>query len=113
MQNNNEVNEKDKHEFKTFVFEETKYKTLLTPKFENRVKWEKPDERKILSYLPGTLKKLAVKKGDKVEKGDVLLVFEAMKMMNTVKAQQKGVIKEIHMKVGDKFPKNQLLLEFE
>lgn len=113
MQNNNNDNEKGKLEYKTFVFEETKYKTLLTPKFENRVKWEKPDERKILSYLPGTLKKLAVKKGDKVKKGDVLLVFEAMKMMNTVKAQQNGVIKEIHMKVGDKFPKNQLLLEFE
>lgn len=113
MQNNNNEKEKGKLEFKTFVFEEAKYKTLLTPKFENRVKWEKPDERKILSYLPGTLKKLAVKKGDKVEKGDVLLVFEAMKMMNTVKAQQKGVIKEVHMKVGDKFPKNQLLLEFE
>lgn len=111
MQNNND--EKGKHDFKTFVFEETSYKTLLTSKFENRVKWEKPDERNILSYLPGTLKKLAVKKGDKVKKGDILLVFEAMKMMNTVKAQQNGVIKEIHMKVGDKFPKNQLLLEFE
>jgi biotin carboxyl carrier protein len=104
---------KEKPEFKTFVFEETSYKTLLTSKFENRVKWVKPDERKIHSYLPGTIKKIAVKKGDKVEKGQILMVFEAMKMMNTVKAGQKGVIKDVHVKIGDKFPKSQLLLEFE
>jgi biotin carboxyl carrier protein len=110
---NDDIKEKGKPEFKTFVFEETEYKTLLTSKFENRKKWEKPDEKKILSYLPGTLKKLAVKKGDKVEKGDLLLVFEAMKMMNTVKAQQKGKIKEILVKLGDKFPKNTILIEFE
>lgn len=108
-----DIKETDKPEFKTFVLEETKYKTLLTKKFETRVKWEKPDERKILSYLPGTLKKLAVKKGDKVEKGDVLLVFEAMKMMNTVKAETKGTIKDVHVSIGDKFPKNTLLLEFK
>jgi biotin carboxyl carrier protein len=110
---NNEDKEKDKLLFKTFVFEEAKYKTLLTSKFENRVKWEKPDEKKIHSHLPGTLKKLTVKKGDKVEKGDLLLIFEAMKMMNTVKAPQKGIIKEIHVALGDKFPKNTLLLEFK
>jgi biotin carboxyl carrier protein len=110
---NNEDKEKDKPHFKTFVFEEAKYKTLFTSKFENRVKWEKPNENKIYSLLPGTLKKLAVKKGDKVEKGDVLLVYEAMKMMNSIKAHQKGVIKEVYVALGDKFPKNTLLLEFK
>jgi biotin carboxyl carrier protein len=111
MQKDND--KKIKLEFKDFVFEETCYKTLFTTKFENRKFWVKPDERKILSYLPGTIKKISVKKGDKIEKGDLLMVFEAMKMLNTVKALKKGVIKEVHVKLGDKFPKNQLLLEFE
>jgi biotin carboxyl carrier protein len=105
--------EKVKLEFKDFVFEETCYKTLFTAKFENRKPWVKPDERKILSYLPGTIKKISVKAGDKINKGDLLLVFEAMKMLNTVKSSQKGVIKQIYVKPGDKFPKNQLLIEFE
>lgn len=108
----NNINEENR-EFKEFILEETSYKTLLTSKFENRVKWEKPDERKIFSFLPGTIKKIAVKKGDKVKKGDILLVFEAMKMMNTIKSQQNGTIKNVHLKIDDKFPKNQLLLEFE
>jgi biotin carboxyl carrier protein len=110
---NNDVNKNDKTELKTFVFEDTEYKTLLTKKFENRAQWKKPDEREIHSHLPGTMKKVEVKPGDKVEKGDVLVVYEAMKMMNSIKSNQKGIIKKVHIAVGDKFPKNTLLLEFE
>jgi biotin carboxyl carrier protein len=99
--------------FKILTIEDTDYKTTLTEKFESRVKWEKPDHRKICSFLPGTLIKLNVKIGDKVKPGQPLLIFEAMKMMNVVKANQEGVIKDILVKTGDKFPKNQLLLEFE
>lgn len=102
-----------KPEFKILTIQDTNYKTTFTDKFEKRVKWEKPDERKVWSYLPGTLIKLHVKKGDKVKLGQPLLVFEAMKMMNTVKASQEGIIGEILVKPGDKFPKNHLLLEFE
>lgn len=109
--------EKDKEggelQYKTLMIEDTVYKTLLTEKFENKTKWERPDERKIYSYLPGTLIKLLVKEGEKVKVGQPLLVFEAMKMMNTVKAYKDGVIGSIVVKPGDKFPKNHLLLEFE
>lgn len=112
MQNDKKA-ESEKPELKTLVIEDSHYKTLLTEKFLNKTKWEKPDERKIWSYLPGTLIKLNVKEGDKVKLGQPLLVFEAMKMMNTVKASQDGVIKNILVKPGDKFPKNHLLLEFK
>jgi biotin carboxyl carrier protein len=108
---NDDINEKQ--DFKTFVFEETKYKTLFTKKFEKRTPWVKPDEKKIHSHLPGTVKKLPVKKGDKVDKGQIILVFEAMKMMNNMRSEHKGIIKNVLVKVGDKFPKNQLLIEFE
>ena len=112
MQNDKKT-EGEKPQFKTLVIEDSNYKTLLTEKFLKKAKWEKPDERKIWSYLPGTLIKLNVKEGDKVKLGQPLLVFEAMKMMNTVKASQDGVIKNILVKPGDKFPKNHLLLEFK
>ena len=109
---NNDKKEKEKSEFKSFIFEETKYKTLLTKKFEKRTTWVKPDEKKVISFLPGTVKTL-VKKGDKINKGDVILVFEAMKMDNSVKAAISGKVKNVLVKPGDKFPKNHLLLEFE
>jgi biotin carboxyl carrier protein len=111
--NHDNTKEGEAPAFKTLTIEDTVYKTLLTDKFELRTKWEKPDARKIFSYLPGTLIKLNVKVGDKIKIGQQLLVFEAMKMMNNVKADQDGVIKDILVKPGDKFPKNQQLLEFE
>jgi biotin carboxyl carrier protein len=109
----NENTEGQKPEFKELLIEDTPYKTLFTEKFEKKTPWVKPDEKKVCSYLPGTLIKLYVKNGDHVKKGQPLLVFEAMKMMNTVKSAYDGVIKEIVVKPGDKFPKNHLLLEFE
>lgn len=112
MQKKN-TNEGEKLQYKTLTIEDTVYKTLLTNKYETRTKWIKPDERRIYSYLPGTLIKLNVKAGDTVKVGQPLLVFEAMKMMNTVKSDQAGKVKEILVHPGDKFPKNHLLLVFE
>lgn len=112
MQKKN-TNEGEKLQYKTLTIEDTVYTTLLTEKYENRAQWIKPDEKRIYSYLPGTLIKLNVKAGDTIKLGQTLLVFEAMKMLNTVKADQAGKIKEILVKPGDKFPKNHLLLEFE
>jgi len=103
----------EKLNFKTLVINETKYKTLLTTKFENRKAWEKPDEKKILAYLPGTAVKVNVKKGDKINAGQELMVFEAMKMKNSIRVQHAGVIKEVFVKVGDSFPKNFVMLEME
>ena len=103
----------EKKELKTLVINETKYQTLFTTKFENRKAWEKTDEKKILAYLPGTAVKVNVKKGDHVKAGQLLLVFEAMKMMNSVKAVNDGVVKEVYAKPGEAFPKNFVVLEME
>ncbi|HEX3010023.1 MAG TPA: acetyl-CoA carboxylase biotin carboxyl carrier protein subunit [Bacteroidales bacterium] len=109
----NDTHEGNKPQFKTLVIEDSHYKTILTDKYENRVKWEKPDEKKVYSFLPGTLIKFHVKEGDTVKKGQPLLVFEAMKMMNTIKAAHDGTVKDLVVKPGDKFPKNHLLLELK
>ena len=103
----------EKPNFQSFTVDETTYQTLLTPSFEKRKNWQKPDEKKILSSLPGTTIKVNVQKGDTVKVGQTILVFEAMKMMNTVTAYQDGVIKDIFVQPGDKFSKNHLIFEFE
>jgi len=45
--------------------------------------------------MPGLVLKILVSPGDEVEKGDGLLILEAMKMENEIKAAQKAVVEEI------------------
>ena len=98
---------------KTLVIQGEKYRTLLTKKFENRKKWEKPDTRKVVSVLPGTVVELYTKTGDMVDKDEVMLVLEAMKMRNTYYFPHSGKIKSVNINVGDKIPKGFLMIEYE
>jgi 3-methylcrotonyl-CoA carboxylase alpha subunit len=62
--------------------------------------------------LPGKLIALHVKVGDKVTRGQPLLVMEAMKMEHTVKASADCVIAAIHCTVNDFLQPDQLMVEF-
>jgi pyruvate carboxylase len=63
--------------------------------------------------MPGTVTKILCAEGDRVERGDHLLITEAMKMETTIQAPFKGVIKKIHVSDGTAIETNDLLLEFE
>ncbi len=63
--------------------------------------------------MPGLVVKVEVEPGQKINKGDGLLIVEAMKMENEIKAQSPGVIKEIKVKPGQPVEKNQILVVFE
>jgi biotin carboxyl carrier protein len=89
-----------------------RYQTRLTSKFINRKSWERPDERKVVAVIPGTIQKLLVKEGEEVAAGTSLMILEAMKMRNEVRAAIQGVVKKIHVKEGEQVPKGYLLLEF-
>lgn len=52
----------------------------------------------VKSIMPGVVIKLLVKEGDHVEKGQPLLVLEAMKMQNEIGAPGAGVVKALHVK---------------
>jgi acetyl-CoA/propionyl-CoA carboxylase biotin carboxyl carrier protein len=51
--------------------------------------------------MQGTIVKVLVDKGDRVEAGQTLAVLEAMKMENPITADREGVVKELHVKPGD------------
>ena len=104
---------KPDYKFKQFTIHTAKYKTLLTKKYESREKYKAPDPKKIVAFIPGTIKKISVKKGKVVKEGQNLLVLDAMKMLNQVKAPFDGKIKKVAVKEGDNVMKNQLLIEFE
>lgn len=50
----------------------------------------------VKSVMPGIVVKLLVKEGDTVEKGQPLLILEAMKMQNEIAAPSAGVVKALH-----------------
>lgn len=89
------------------------YITRYTRKYEDRKQWTKPDEKQLLSFIPGTIREILVKEGEKVSAGQKLLVLEAMKMKNSIKAPFDGKIKSVKVSVGDCVPKGTLMVEFE
>ncbi len=68
---------------------------------------------KLVSPMPGTVTKLNAAKGQKVRKGDVLLVIEAMKMENDIVAEGDGTIKEVLVTLGQNVIQGDLLIDFE
>lgn len=100
-------------ELKKLTVQGDTYLTTYNKKFQNRKKWIKPDEKKVKSIIPGTIRQVMVKEGDMVTPADKLLVLEAMKMMNTIYSPIKGIVKAIHVKEGDCIPKGTLMIEIE
>ncbi len=99
--------------FQTLLIEDVKYKTRLTKKYLNRKPYQPLDPKQVLSFIPGTIKKIYVQKGKKVKAGEKLLDLEAMKMVNTMFAGENNLIADIFVKEGDMVPKNQLLILFK
>jgi pyruvate carboxylase subunit B len=55
----------------------------------------------ISSTMQGMIVKLKVKIGDKIKKGDTLLVMEAMKMENDIQSEVEGTVTDIFVCEGD------------
>jgi acetyl-CoA carboxylase biotin carboxyl carrier protein len=54
----------------------------------------------IKAHITGTVWKIEVKVGDKVEEGTVVVILESMKMEMPVEAEDDGVVEEILVKEG-------------
>lgn len=91
----------------------TLYTTRLSKKFINRKPWSPADPGRIISYIPGTILDIHVNEGQVVEKGEDLMILEAMKMQNFVKSPMAGRIKSICVKKGDRVGKGTVLLKIE
>ncbi len=62
--------------------------------------------------MGGRVISVKVKAGDKVKKGDILLVYEAMKMENDIIADKDGVIKRVFVKTDDVVNTDDVMIEF-
>jgi len=100
-------------EIKPLVIHGDTYYTTYTNKYKNRQNWSKPNKKQVFSFIPGTIRQILVKEGDWVNQSDTLLVLEAMKMSNNIKAPLGGMIRSIFVKEGDCVPKGTLMVEIE
>mmetsp|Transcript_12023 Transcript_12023/g.33885 ORF Transcript_12023/g.33885 Transcript_12023/m.33885 type:complete len:763 (-) Transcript_12023:1130-3418(-) len=67
----------------------------------------------LLSPMPGKVVSTMVSNGDKVEEGQPILVLEAMKMQNVIKAEASGVVKNLNVATGQLVEVEEALLEWE
>ena len=65
----------------------------------------------IKAPMPGLVLEVKVAEGQAISKGDPVVVLEAMKMENILKASADGTVKRIAISQGNKVEKNDLLIE--
>ncbi|MFU8689734.1 pyruvate carboxylase [Rossellomorea sp. FS2] len=78
-----------------------------------KMKADPKKESHLGASMPGTVIKVISEKGEKVQKGDHLIITEAMKMETTVQAPFAGTVKEIYVSNGDAISPGDLLIEVE
>jgi acetyl/propionyl-CoA carboxylase alpha subunit len=67
----------------------------------------------LVAPMPGLIVRVNVKAGDKVGQGQGLVVMEAMKMENELRAQAAGTVKSVNVTPGTAVEKGTVLIEME
>jgi biotin carboxyl carrier protein len=63
--------------------------------------------------MPGLLLKLKVKAGDEIKLGESILILEAMKMENELRAPASGIVRKIYFNEGQSVEKDSIILTIE
>jgi 3-methylcrotonyl-CoA carboxylase alpha subunit len=66
----------------------------------------------IVAAMPGRVLEVRVARGDRVEPGDLLVILEAMKMQNEIRAEAARVVAEVSCAPGQAVDAGALLLRF-
>jgi pyruvate carboxylase subunit B len=65
----------------------------------------------VKSVMPGVVKEIRVQAGDTVQSGQPLLILEAMKMENEIRAPLDGVVANVHVAEGEAVEKGSPLID--
>jgi biotin carboxyl carrier protein len=76
-------------------------------------KGSRDDSKIILSMMPGIVREVRVAPGDEVKAGDALLILEAMKMENEIRAALDGSVKTVHVSADSTVNKGDPLVTLE
>ena len=103
----------EREKFSEIALENGTFETRVTRKFQGRKLYKKYDPHIIKAVIPGVVAAIETQVGKAVKPGDTLMILEAMKMLNRIKAQIDGTIKLIRVAPGEKVAKGQVLIEIE
>lgn len=78
-----------------------------------RARSQQARELSVVAPLPGLITRVLVAPGQRVAEGDVLLVLEAMKMENEMRAPRGGIVNEVRVAAGVVVGSNDILLTIE
>jgi len=78
-----------------------------------RAKAVEGDNKQVGAPMPGVISTMAVKTGQQVTAGDVLLSIEAMKMETAIHCEIDGVVAEVLVSPGDQIDAKDLLVRIE
>jgi biotin carboxyl carrier protein len=100
----------------TVKINQTVYQVLVRDKYDELLRelgMENTSTKQagdVKAPMPGLVLNVLVQPGQIIKKGDAIIVLEAMKMENILKAVADGEVKKIHVKKGDKVEKNQVMV---
>ncbi len=102
--------EENKKRYSSIDIDGVKYKTFLTQKYKQRKKYAEKNPGDVRAFIPGTISEVLFKHKKKVKEGDVILILDAMKMLNKVIAPMDGELRLL-VKELDVVSKNQVLFK--
>jgi biotin carboxyl carrier protein len=92
-------------------------RTICVPILSSQNKSRKSEvsthRNQVIAPMPGKITKVILQDGHRVNKGESVIVMEAMKMEYTLKAEMSGLVKKIYVVAGQQVNLGQILVEFE
>ncbi len=94
------------------------FKIIRNDILDESIKWENRisnlnNEKILYSPLPGKVVKINIKEGQKVQKGQDLIIIEAMKMENKLASKYETVVKSVNVTIGQQVAPDLPLIEFQ
>lgn len=84
---------------------------LEKPLGRSRRRGERSAEEAVRAPMPAQVRAVQVGEGETVEKGQSLMILEAMKMEIRIAAPQAGKVSRIHVQEGETVARDQILVE--
>ena len=70
-------------------------------------------ETALTAPIPGTVVRYTVSEAQQVKAGETVVVLEAMKMENILRAEKKGKVSKVNVSAGDSLAVDDVIIEFE
>jgi biotin carboxyl carrier protein len=91
----------------------TAYPTRLHRKYRERKPVPVPDPTEVRAFVPGAVLEVLVEAGQEAERGQPLVVVEAMKMQNALTAAAAGTVGAVDVETGALVEKGDLLVNLD